>query len=146
MDSINLPEDNEETPFLHNSKPQSWPQHFHGLSPTSLPAIHVPKPHSGFAIVNLLCAIIVVAASSAGFTYIPLTRLIEDAFCRQYYQYRGSEPIDEDMCKEPKIQGQVAFIFAIMSMIDSIVGILAALPWGIAADRYVPLPYEMGSC
>ncbi|KAE9367111.1 MFS general substrate transporter [Stipitochalara longipes BDJ] len=101
--------------------------------------IHFPKPHNGFVIVNLLCAIIVVAASSVGFAYIPLTRLIEDAFCRQYYQYSGSETIDEEMCKEPKIQGQVAFIFAIMSMIDSIVGVLAALPWGIVADRHVLL-------
>lgn len=136
VDLIGLPEDDEQTPLIH-SKPQPRPPHFRAVSLTALP--NVQKLHNGFTIVSLLCAIVVFSASSSPFTQIPHTRLIEDAFCRQHYQYAGSEPIDEEMYKEPKIQGQVAFTFGLLSMIDSIVGIVAALPWGIAADRYVAL-------
>ena len=84
MDSIDLPEDDEQTPLIP-SKPQSRHPHFRAISLTSLPTIHVPKLHNGFTVVNLLCAIVVVAASSTPFANIPLTRLIEDAFCRQHY-------------------------------------------------------------
>ncbi|KAI0395036.1 major facilitator superfamily transporter [Xylariaceae sp. FL0594] len=95
-----------------------------------------PKSH---AVANLLCLVILVAASAAGFTYIPLTRLVEDAFCRQYYGSHAGEipdgPIDERLCKDRHIQTQVAFVFAVSGALDAVVGFLAALPWGMAADR-----------
>lgn len=97
------------------------------------------QPQTGHKIVNLLCAIIFVAASSAGFSQIPLVSLVEDAFCRQYYGGRAQYvPIDEDLCKVDYIQSNVAFTFAVSGALDAVVGFLAAVPWGIAADRYFP--------
>lgn len=140
MDPVNpsASEQDEQTPLILPT-PHSRPPHFRTAPLTSLPTINVPKLRNGYTIVNLLCAIVFLAASSAPFANIPFTRLIEDAVCRQYYQHAASEPVDEEMCKEPQIQGQVAFTFGILRMLESIVSILAALPWGIAADRYITL-------
>jgi hypothetical protein len=144
-------EDNtERTPLIaaenggngHQAKPPRRPAHRPMLSTASLASItnvHVPKVHSGETILNIICVIILVTACAGGFAGVPLTRILEDVVCHQYYGRVQSldDPIDENLCKVDAIQSSVAFIFAIVGMCDAIVGFLAAFPWGIAADRYV---------
>ncbi|KAI8626240.1 MFS general substrate transporter [Xylariaceae sp. FL1651] len=97
----------------------------------------VPKVRRPGTIVSILCGIILVAASQGGFQNIPMTRIFEDILCRQYYDQIRSrdEPIDEEMCKVDAIQSQLAYLFAIMASLNAGISCLAALPWGIAADR-----------
>ncbi|KAI1502946.1 major facilitator superfamily domain-containing protein [Biscogniauxia marginata] len=97
---------------------------------------HVPKARDGAVVVNMLCVIIFVATSATGFIAIPFTRLAEDVLCRRYYGARGGGgPIDEGLCKEDWIQGRLAFVLAIQSALEAVAGLLAAFPWGLAADR-----------
>ncbi|KAI1378591.1 MFS general substrate transporter [Hypoxylon crocopeplum] len=126
----------ESSPLLPEERPRR-PSHRPTLSVTSITSVHVPKVHSGRTIVNLLCVISFIVSCSNGFTVIPETRILEDVVCRKYYGLTESTgvPIDEQLCKENAIQEKVAFIIAIQSSVDAIVGFLAALPWGLAADR-----------
>lgn len=103
----------------------------------SLTGVHEYKVHSGTPILNFLCAILLIVASATGFANVPLTRIVEDVICHQYYVHNHSleEPIDEKLCKLEAIQSKVAFIFAITGMSEAVVAFLVALPWGIAADR-----------
>ncbi|KAK7985378.1 major facilitator superfamily transporter [Apiospora saccharicola] len=117
------------------------PGHRTAFSTTSIRSIastiHVPKVHKGDTIVNLICGVLLVASSSGGFLYIPMTRLVEDAVCHKFYgQVQSADnPIDEKLCKLDSIQSDVAFIFATYELVQSLCGFLAAFPWGIAADR-----------
>ncbi|PQE05037.1 major facilitator superfamily transporter protein [Rutstroemia sp. NJR-2017a BBW] len=93
---------------------------------------HPPPSHSNTTILKLICGILFLAASATGLINVPLTKLVEDAVCRQYY---GRPDIEEQLCKLETIQSDVAFIFARMGVCEAVVALFTALPWGIAADR-----------
>lgn len=93
-----------------------------------------------------------LASSAGGFFTIPMTRLIEDALCRQHYGEAQNldTPIDERLCKDQSIQSRLSFIIATQSSLIAGVSLLAAFPWSLAADRYVPCghatAHQMHSC
>ncbi|KAI3324497.1 major facilitator superfamily transporter [Xylariaceae sp. AK1471] len=133
-----LDEAPERAPLLPNAPRR--PQHRSRFSVASITSsianVHVPKAHTNHAIINILCVIIFTASCSAGFIDLPLTRLIEDILCHHYYDVKSSDqPIDERLCKEDVIQKQLAYIIAVQTSLYAIVGIIAALPWGLAADK-----------
>jgi hypothetical protein len=118
----------EQTPLIPPSSPP----------PRNHERPHVPHTapsHSNTTILNLICGVLFLAASATGLVNVPLTKLVEDAVCRQYYGRPASEDIDEQLCKLETIQSDVAFIFARMGMCEAVVALFTALPWGIAADR-----------
>lgn len=80
-----------------------------------------------------------LASSAGGFLSIPTARLIEDVLCHQYYgEAQNFEvPIDESLCKDQSIQSRLSFVIATQSALIAGVGLLAAFPWSLAADRYV---------
>jgi hypothetical protein len=97
--------------------------------------------HKGSSIVIILCVAIFLISCSSGFIVLPLTRLVEDILCHDYYDVKtSSEPIDERLCKEDAIQKKLAYIFAIHASLYAVVGFVAAFPWGVAADKYGPPP------
>lgn len=134
----------ERTPLVgesaHASQPRR-PSHRPMLSMASIASvtsIHVPKAHTGRTIILLLSAIAMVVCMATGFLQIPLTKVVENAVCRQYYNQAQSleAPIDEKLCKVPEVQSKMAYIFATVDVCEAIAGFFAAFPWGIAADRY----------
>lgn len=130
----------EQSPLLAgNGQPQYGPSHEPTCSNDSGEAGQVTKGYSNNTIINLLCIITFLATFSGGFSFIPLARLVEDVICHEYYgRVPGSDdPIDEKLCKVDTIPASVALIFAVGLTLDSIVIFLAALPWGITADRQV---------
>ncbi|KAJ2987440.1 hypothetical protein NUW58_g4503 [Xylaria curta] len=107
----------------------------------------VPLRRRPGVVITILCIIIFVASSSGGFQNMSMTRIFEDILCRQYYdQIRSNDdPIDEQMCKVDAIQSKLAYLFAIQSSLNAGVSVLAALPWGIAADKIGRRPvFAMG--
>ncbi|KAI1111171.1 major facilitator superfamily domain-containing protein [Nemania sp. NC0429] len=92
------------------------------------------SPRTAFAI---LCFMIFLVCAQGGFYNMSLTRIFEDILCRQYYDqiHSKDEPIDETMCKHPAIQSKLAYLFAILESFNAALGITAALPWGIMADK-----------
>ncbi|KAI0467216.1 major facilitator superfamily domain-containing protein [Xylaria cf. heliscus] len=102
---------------------------------SSISAIYTPKPRKNVAI-NILYFIAFIASYSSGFFDLPFTRLIEDLICHDYYDVKSStQPIDESLCKEDSIQKHLAYLLAVQSTLYSIVGFVAAFPWGLAADK-----------
>ncbi|KAI1267607.1 major facilitator superfamily transporter [Xylariaceae sp. FL1019] len=131
-----LDEPSETAPLLGN--PPQRPRHRPGLSVTSIrsiTSINVPKAHKNSTIILFLYIIVFVASSADGFIELPLTRILEDTICHDYYEKSPDQHIDERLCKENPIQQKVAYIFAILSALQAIVSFVAALPWGVAADK-----------
>ncbi|KAK0658491.1 major facilitator superfamily domain-containing protein [Cercophora samala] len=84
----------------------------------------------------LLLSTLTFAIVTSGMMYmIPMLRLIEDALCHLYYDKDPSEPIEEHMCKVDGVQKELALLGGISAMINSLVGVVAALPYGVLADR-----------
>ncbi|KAK9425496.1 putative Major facilitator superfamily transporter [Seiridium unicorne] len=133
----------EQTPLVTESDGATHPRRppyrsmLSVVSVASIASINVPKVHNGNTIVILLCGILLVAASANGFVNIPLTKLVENVVCHQYYDQAQSldVPIEEKLCKVPAVQSKMAYIFATVDVCEAIAGLLAAFPWGIAADR-----------
>ncbi|KAJ5642335.1 hypothetical protein N7490_006335 [Penicillium lividum] len=126
--------EDEQTALIAGEE-RAYRSHQPVLFGVSLTSVQVYQVHSGTPILNLLCVILLIVASATGFVNVPLTRIVEDVICHQYYVNSLEEPIDEKLCKLEAIQSKVAFIFAITGMCEAVVALLAALPWGITADR-----------
>ncbi|TGJ84594.1 hypothetical protein E0Z10_g4179 [Xylaria hypoxylon] len=145
-------ESTERTPFISRA-PDTNGSHANGLkirgkaSPIAWLARAVPKAQKPGTIIIVLCVIIFIGSAAGGFQNMAMTRIFEDILCRQYYDriHSRDEPIDEDMCKDDAIQSKLAYLFAIMSSLNAGVSVLAALPWGIAADKIGRRPvFAMG--
>lgn len=140
-DLLELDEASELASLLSNSpKRPRHRLHRDNLSISSITSsvstIIVPKPHKNASVTNLLYFITFIASYSGGFIELPLTRLIEDLICHDYYHVESAtEPIDESLCKEDSIQKQLAYLLAVQSTLYSIVAFVAAFPWGLAADK-----------
>jgi len=59
---------------------------------------------------------------------------MEEAVCHAYYGKDPSEPINESQCKVDGVQGELAFLGGWATLVNSLVGIVAALPYGVLAD------------
>jgi len=154
-----LPPKSSSPSSSSSSSRQKQKLHRSGFSITSVASsiatgiTHVPIPKAqkdgGNSLTNILCAIVFLVSSSAGFVELPLTRLIEDILCHQYYgiveEGQGvgqglklivnQTQIDESMCKEDAIQKKLAYLLAINAMLFAVVGCVSAFPWGLAADK-----------
>ncbi|KAI0539741.1 hypothetical protein GGR58DRAFT_210565 [Xylaria digitata] len=105
---------------------------------SSISRIQIPRPRNIVNVTNVLYFITFIASYSGGFIELPLTRLIEDIICHDYYDVESrTQPIDESLCKEDAIQKELAYLLAVQSTLYSIIAFVAAFPWGLAADKSV---------
>ncbi|KAF2970991.1 hypothetical protein GQX73_g2580 [Xylaria multiplex] len=103
---------------------------------SSISSIQIPRPRNIANVTNILYFITFIASYSGGFIELPLTRLIEDIICHDYYDVESrTQPIDESLCKEDSIQKELAYLLAVQSTLYSIIAFAAAFPWGLAADK-----------
>lgn len=135
-------EASEQTPLVQQQHHQPRrPPHRPMLSVASIASaashVNVPKAHDGSTIVALFCGILLVVSCANGFANIPLTKIVESALCDAYYdEAQGlGRPSFDEKCKIPEIQSKMAYIFATVEICDAIAGVVAAFPWGMAADR-----------
>jgi MFS family permease len=73
----------------------------------------------------------------------PWMRIQEDIVCRDYYwktfpnEFKNPyDPIPEDRCKVPDVQGRLAKLRGWDQTMSCIPGILTAVPYGVIADKY----------
>jgi hypothetical protein len=143
-DSLQLEEASELASLLSNSpKRPCHRRHRENSSVSSITSsvstIILPRAQKKASVTNILYFITFIASYSGGFIEQPLTRLIEDLICHDYYNVKSStEPIDERLCKVDSIQKQLAYLLAVQSTLYSIVAFVVAFPWGLAADKLVP--------
>ncbi|KAH8427284.1 uncharacterized protein LDX57_004998 [Aspergillus melleus] len=88
-----------------------------------------PKP-SYRSVVTLLTTCNLCLAGASAFLSIPVTRLIEDNLCHRYIN--GS--VDEKHCKTDRIQSQLAYLNGCLALVEALVGLVTAFPFGILAD------------
>ncbi|KAH6637258.1 general substrate transporter [Chaetomium tenue] len=86
-------------------------------------------------VVALLAVLMFSIATSGMLILIPIFRLLEDAVCHLHYDKPRSEPIEEQLCKVDGVQQELAFLGGIGAMLNSVVGLLSTLPYGLLADR-----------
>ncbi|KAK0609971.1 major facilitator superfamily domain-containing protein [Bombardia bombarda] len=86
-------------------------------------------------IIALLAIVLFAVITSAMMIMIPMFRLMEDALCHVYYHKDPSEHIDERECKVDSVQSELAFLGGWGALISSLVSMVAALPYGVLADR-----------
>ncbi|KAK0705833.1 major facilitator superfamily domain-containing protein [Apiosordaria backusii] len=125
-------EHEQETDAIHGQ--HKHPRSTHHLSRWFNIRTHfqVKNPSS----IILLLSLLTFAIVTSGMMYmIPMFRLIEDAFCHLYYDKDPSEPIEEHMCKVDGVQKELAYLGGISAMVNSLVGVVATLPYGVLADR-----------
>lgn len=132
-------EPTEQTPLVNDatgSAARDVEDHV-GLSNAAVPSNGRSRAWGRMTTEIVVCILILVITTSAGFLNIPMTRIYEDILCRKFYGRSSGErgPIREDMCKEDAIQSELAYLFAVMHTINAAISCLVAMPWGIAADR-----------
>ncbi len=86
-------------------------------------------------VVVLLAVVMFGVTTSGMLILLPMFRLVEDAICHLHYGKPLSEPIGERLCKIDEVQKQLAYLGGLSAMINSVVGIIATLPYGVLADR-----------
>lgn len=86
-------------------------------------------------VVYLLSLLLFTIITSAILVLMPILRLIEDMACHTFYGKPPSEPIDEHLCKVDEVQGPLAYFGGISALLGAIVSLVAALPYGVLADR-----------
>lgn len=114
------------------------------------PWYQLHKPHH---IAVVTCLGIFLWVLSGTLALVPITRLAEDILCRRHYQ--DLEPhqfsdvlgngVDERDCKIPEVQSRMAFLFAFAFMLNGVVGLLVAFPFGVLADRARKPVYVLGA-
>ncbi|KAJ6444741.1 major facilitator superfamily transporter [Purpureocillium lavendulum] len=110
-----------ETAPLLGAQQQQRPQHADGLGRASRFQARRPR-----TIVALLAFM-----------------LLEDSVCRRYYERGAGERaladaggvIDEKMCKVGPVQSKVAYLNGWQAMIEAVVGLCVAFPYGALADK-----------
>jgi MFS family permease len=104
---------------------------------------HPPPRHRHYVwvISVCLCAAFLIEIGDV-MQRTPLTRVLEDILCQQYYNSTGpmgtqiTLPIPEEDCKMPEVQSPLAMLLGWDSTISCIPGLFLALPCGYIADRY----------
>ncbi|KAN0099811.1 MFS general substrate transporter [Hyaloscypha variabilis] len=92
----------------------------------------VQRPRTIAILLSLLIFILCIAAS---LLTVPTTRILEDALCHIHYDVEGTADIDEKLCKDDAIQSQLAYLNGLVSMLEAVVGLLVAFPYGVLSDR-----------
>ena len=72
---------------------------------------------------------------------VPTIKLFEQAICNRYYAEQSIHPpatldVDEDLCKIPAIQDELAILTGLKFTFDALPGLVTALYYGSLADRY----------
>lgn len=90
-----------------------------------------------------ICAIFIIVVDVPSFmSEGPRLRMLELAVCRNFYADHDPSVIDdngnviESLCKTPDIQSSLAKMRGILAMEEAIPGLLLAVPYGIAADKW----------
>lgn len=86
-------------------------------------------------IVLLLALLMFTMVTSGMLIMMPIFRLVEDTVCHRYYKKDPSEKIDERLCKVDGVQSELAYLGGWAALFHSVVGLMAALPFGVLADK-----------
>ncbi|KAH8652155.1 major facilitator superfamily domain-containing protein [Xylariales sp. PMI_506] len=87
--------------------------------------------------IGLLCLVLLLMSASGGLYLTPVTQLLENALCRDYYStvHGNAGAFDDRPCKADQIQAKLAYFDGLVNMIEATVALSVALPFGVLADK-----------
>jgi MFS family permease len=84
-----------------------------------------------------ICTLLIVVDIAGYLAIAPQTKIFQDIVCAQYYNETvATVQIDDKRCKIEPVQSQIALLSGWKDTFDQLPGIIFAVPWGIAADRF----------
>jgi hypothetical protein len=89
----------------------------------------------------LTTTVLVLFAFADLLKYVSTIRLLELGLCREYYLENDPSLVDdngnvsEDVCKLPEIQQSLAHLRGYMSALESTIGLLLTIPYGLLIGR-----------
>ncbi|KAH7029285.1 major facilitator superfamily domain-containing protein [Microdochium trichocladiopsis] len=101
-------------------------------------------------IAAVLCLAVFLWVMSGMVALIPAMQMIEELFCQRFYGdenpdiHYGDDSYDA-LCKAEAVQSAMAYVGGVTSMLDSIIGVLLAFPFGVLADRARRPIYMLGA-
>lgn len=110
------------------------------ITPLLTPPVRKLSHWKQWRVVYLYALFILVGNFGSALRFAPELRLMELAVCRRYQLSHDRGNVDdygnvpEALCKIDVVQSQLAMLRAYLSVLNSIAGILVALPFGILAD------------
>jgi hypothetical protein len=128
----------------HDHHNHSHHHHDQDQSPATPKIHHHHNHHPKYFVVLLILFVgLFVVAFGDFMLRAPWMRIQEDIVCRDYYwktfpnEFKNPyDPIPEDRCKVPDVQGRLAKLRGWDQTMSCIPGILTAVPYGVIADKY----------
>ena len=142
-------EANESSPLLPTSPAERSVE-------ASLPRHRIFRTRQSIILVLLL--VILLCSFGDQLEEAPLARIYESIICYKYYEQHDTSKlrlprnelgagaiggVDEMWCKEPEVQDDLAMLNGLQPFLDGLPGLLLAVPFGWAADRYGRWPFLM---
>ncbi|GIC85845.1 uncharacterized protein Aud_001685 [Aspergillus udagawae] len=90
------------------------------------------KAASRWSSIYWLSTVVFCLSAAGSILNVPLTQLIEENICSRYVQ-QGA-PIERH-CKTDEIQSRLAYLNGNLSLVEAVVGLFVAFPFGVLADR-----------
>ncbi|KAJ5497819.1 Major facilitator superfamily domain general substrate transporter [Penicillium expansum] len=78
-----------------------------------------------------LSAVIFCLSAAGALLNVPLTQLIENNLCSRYAEGAPTK----DLCKTDKIQSKLAYLNGYLPLVEAVIGLIVAFPFGALADR-----------
>lgn len=106
-------------------------------------------------IIGLAMSYIILIEVGSYLQIPPSYQLLEDIICRKYFPDHILSDVDDDVCKTPEVQGELAMIKGWQASLDCVarescpprslkkatrsnvcVALLTSIPYGVIADKY----------
>lgn len=133
------PTDPERQPLLRSRQSSDASATTRTIAATSLtyPADDESRPLTKQAIFTTFLAFLIwfVFALADGLTDVGANEILEGILCRKHHG-QVLDPIKDPRCKDAAVQSEFAKLVAGLYVFGLFPGILAAIPWGLAAEKY----------
>jgi MFS family permease len=84
-----------------------------------------------------ICTLLIVLDIAGYLAIAPQTKIFQDIICAKYYNETiTSFQMDDKRCKIEPVQSEIALLNGWKDTLDQLPGIVFAVPWGIAADKF----------
>ncbi|KAI8627463.1 hypothetical protein F5Y19DRAFT_166636 [Xylariaceae sp. FL1651] len=92
------------------------------------------RTHGSSSAIWLILALLLLVNLTSGISNIPLNRLLEKRLCRQYFD--SDRDVDEKLCKENKIQQDLAWIMGAFETLWIVGDFVMTIPLSFMSERY----------
>ncbi|OHE99738.1 Sir2 family protein [Colletotrichum orchidophilum] len=101
-----------------------------------LPSTVAPSKSYQLRVIVLAVTFILIVEVGAWLQVPPAYQLMEKIICHQRYPDHIISSEDDDICKGPDVQGDLAMIRGWQNSFDCVPPLLTAIPYGVVADKY----------